>query len=221
MKKNIKLVIFIALLSVVSFLIIPLFINISFKINAPTNILVAEWGAADALNYYGSILTYLGTSILSVIALYQNHMLKKSNDQHIANVERLEKIKNSPVLVATNISSLANKSKIEFRVSNISEHLAQDVEVYNFTIISNDNKKLWSSSEKFSKPYLYSRENLIVKLSNDIIKEDNVKLSFSVRFSDKYGNKHTNSMTGFLDKTISNSVFSVIESSTTSFPYDK
>jgi hypothetical protein len=38
---------------------IPFVINILFKINATTDIFVAEWSVGDALGYYGAILSFL------------------------------------------------------------------------------------------------------------------------------------------------------------------
>lgn len=46
---------------------VPFVINILFKINATTDILVAEWSAGDALGYYGAILSFLGTVVLGAL----------------------------------------------------------------------------------------------------------------------------------------------------------
>lgn len=56
-------------------------INILFKINATTDIFVAEWSAGDALGYYGAILSFLGTVVLVALALYQNHIIKTEADK--------------------------------------------------------------------------------------------------------------------------------------------
>jgi hypothetical protein len=46
---------------------IPFVTNILFKINATTDIFVAEWSAGDALGYYGAILSFLGTVVLGAL----------------------------------------------------------------------------------------------------------------------------------------------------------
>lgn len=71
---------------------VPFVINILFKINATTDILVAEWSAGDALGYYGAILSFLGTVVLGALALYQNHIIKTEADKR----QRLLKNKNVP-----------------------------------------------------------------------------------------------------------------------------
>ena len=70
---------------------IPFVINILFKINATTDIFVAEWSAGDALGYYGAILSFFGTVVLGALALYQNHIIKTEADKNAALVE-LKKI---------------------------------------------------------------------------------------------------------------------------------
>ena len=52
---------------------IPITINICFKIPAPCKILEPEWEADNVLTYYGAILGFLGTTSLSMLALYQNY----------------------------------------------------------------------------------------------------------------------------------------------------
>ena len=46
---------------------IPFVTNILFKINATTDIFVAEWSAGDALGYYGATLSFLGTVVLGAL----------------------------------------------------------------------------------------------------------------------------------------------------------
>ena len=73
---------------------VPFVINILFKINATTDILVAEWSAGDALGYYGAILSFLGTVVLGALALYQNHIIKTEADKKAALAEEQERAEN-------------------------------------------------------------------------------------------------------------------------------
>ena len=57
---------------------IPLIIN---RLYASDIVLVyTEWGAKEVLAFYGSVLTFIGTTSLGVLSLYQNSIFKKSNE---------------------------------------------------------------------------------------------------------------------------------------------
>ncbi len=68
-------------------------INWLYKQPAPTAFFVMEWEAADALTYYGAVLTFLSTVALSALCLWQNHQIKAGNDKHTAFGEKMEKEK--------------------------------------------------------------------------------------------------------------------------------
>lgn len=59
------------------FIIIPLIINFLFGEQAPVNILVAHWNAADALNYTAGALAFLGTMFLGWVSWSQNRQLQR------------------------------------------------------------------------------------------------------------------------------------------------
>ncbi len=50
---------------IITVIIIPLLINIAFKVSSGYDLLIAEWGAGDALSFYGTVLG----SIVTVIGL--------------------------------------------------------------------------------------------------------------------------------------------------------
>ena len=72
--------------------VIPLLINILFKFKAPIKLLESEWEAADMLGYYGSVLGFLSTTLLSMLAIWQNEKIKQ-----------LEEAKEAPVLLCQNV----------------------------------------------------------------------------------------------------------------------
>ena len=81
------------LITIISFVIIfgvPLIIHVLFKIKAPNSFWVAEWSAGDLLSYYGSILAFLGTVVLGILALYQNHIIKIEADRRTELLEQRE-----------------------------------------------------------------------------------------------------------------------------------
>jgi len=88
-RKQIAIIVVLSLLFIVFVIGIPLLINLVFKIKAPFSFLVAEWSVGDVLEYYGAILVFLGTGVLSLLALYQNNVFKAQND-------RLMQLQNAP-----------------------------------------------------------------------------------------------------------------------------
>ena len=57
---------------------IPIVINESYKAGEGY---VTIWGAADALSFYGSFLSFIGTVILGLVAIWQNNKAHKLNEQ--------------------------------------------------------------------------------------------------------------------------------------------
>ena len=60
--------------------LVPLIINILFKLHSPWNILVAEWTAGDALSYYGALLASVAT-IIGVYASVEHAQRNYRNDE--------------------------------------------------------------------------------------------------------------------------------------------
>ena len=83
--------------------IIPLIINILFKYNFNIPIIQSEWSAGEALNFYGSILTLIGTLTLGFISIRQS---EKAND--------ISKMLLKKEMISTNIIlKMPNKFDIE------------------------------------------------------------------------------------------------------------
>lgn len=96
--KSTVIVVIIVLL--VAIFIIPFIINLLFKIKAPIELFGAEWNAEDALSFYGSFLSLLGTVVLGAVTVYQtnkahqqtekaNNIAEQSNELAIQ-MQRLE-----------------------------------------------------------------------------------------------------------------------------------
>ena len=73
-------------LSVFLFLILflaPLFvIHLLFKTEACGVFWVAEWSAGELLNYVGAFYAFVGTTVLSVMALWQNISFREANQRN-------------------------------------------------------------------------------------------------------------------------------------------
>lgn len=82
MKKKIKSLLKHRLLifcgGIIILLLIPIAINESYKVG---NGYVTNWNAADVLAFYGSFLSFAGTVILGIIAIWQNDKAHQLNQQ--------------------------------------------------------------------------------------------------------------------------------------------
>lgn len=106
-KKKIKILFFFILILFVAF-IIPFIINILYKHTFNIWWLATEWKAADTLLYYGSIITFIGTTVLGFVSYWQT---KKANDLS-------EKLLKNSLIESTTIPQLQNKFDIESKENN-------------------------------------------------------------------------------------------------------
>ena len=70
---------------------VPVIINELYKINKGY---ITEWGAADVLDYYGSVLSFISTTILGVATIILSVQANRTNDRLL----ELEYSKNKPCL---------------------------------------------------------------------------------------------------------------------------
>lgn len=77
-KKYIK---YIILAFVLFCFLIPCCIHILFTIPAPISFFSSQWSAGDVLAFYGCILSFLSTTLLGIIACYQNKKLTQLNER--------------------------------------------------------------------------------------------------------------------------------------------
>lgn len=74
------------IITVICFIAVPLGVNYAFRHVAPVDILAARWEASDALNYIATILAFIGTFFLGLVAWKQNTDLQKiETNMFIAN----------------------------------------------------------------------------------------------------------------------------------------
>lgn len=180
-------------IAVIIFLVVvvgvPFGINCLFKISARNELLKAEWTAADVLTYYGGILAFLSTVILSVLALWQNHVIKEANEAHTELLERLEREKYAPFIKIYN--PMSNGQAIKFYIENISDNIAQKIEIKNAYILDGNGEEVWRDTEGFFQNYLAKNEKAIVMLNKppNIIMND-MKLNFTMEFYDIFDVSH-------------------------------
>lgn len=67
-------------------IIIPFFINEFYKTGKGY---VTLWEAKDVLAFYGSYVSFIGTVLLGILALYQNKIFKEENDKSQLKLEKI------------------------------------------------------------------------------------------------------------------------------------
>ena len=148
---------------------IPLLIHACFVLPAPIECLEAKWSAGDLLNYYGVILTFISTTILSVAALRQTVVLERKNAVERSKI-RIYVEKETPFF----ISSYDGKTdcNLRFDVNNILEEFPLYVVLSKMSIkrcswISE--KFVLKNAQDFSMGYIAVKDRNIMELSIHII----------------------------------------------------
>ena len=180
----------ICILVVFALIGVPLLINILFKINTGISALQAEWSAGDMLGYYGAVLSFLGTVVLSALALYQNHIIKVEADKRAAKLEDRELIKNMPKFCTRSLSFSGSSSKISFDIENISENIAYEIKVYDF-LVQGEGKFFQGVEWRVSTPKLDSKERFTVDTQSPSLGDvKSFQVTASMSCKDKYGESH-------------------------------
>lgn len=77
MKYKKGIIVTIIITVIICFAGVPLGVNYAFRHVAPMDILAARWEASDALNYIATMLAFIGTFFLGLVAWKQNTDLQK------------------------------------------------------------------------------------------------------------------------------------------------
>ena len=185
LKKYQKFVIILLILGITG---VPIVIHLLFKINFNIKWLQAEWSAGDILVYYGSVLSFLGTVLLSSLALWQNHEIKVESDKHTQYLEQLEARKNSPRFSANKSMSEKNNRNLEIIVENISENVAYNIEFLEFKMYENENI-VWKQEKGRKFDVIKPGCTINIQLDNpDICTEHELK--FKLVSFDEFNVKH-------------------------------
>ena len=110
------------LIVIIIVFVIPIVINFCYtKIDfCPT-----DWNGGDALQFYGSILSFIGTILLGVLALWQNYTLNKQNVSY----QRMLEIKDLPVFQINIICFDGLLSNPKIQITNITNNVATNFEI--------------------------------------------------------------------------------------------
>ena len=77
MKHRTEIIITTIITILICFVAVPVGVNYAFRYEAPVDILAARWKASDALNYIATVLAFIGTFFLGLVAWKQNNDLQK------------------------------------------------------------------------------------------------------------------------------------------------
>ncbi len=124
---------------------VPFIINICFQQDAPANVLIAKWSAGDALSFYGAILTFIGTTIISIVALWQNQKYKEDNDAAQKRLEDISQRANELNAINTIIEYELKKYE---RLEKLLEDFFEITQMQNMALnLASDDELLFSTAQ--------------------------------------------------------------------------
>lgn len=104
-------------LSILIVIFLPFTVEKIFYMNAPCSFFEVNYDAADILSYYGSVLSFIGATILGVLTLRQNKKAQEKSDE--VNRLQLELQKKSMAMAEAHYTSNGSDSQVcpKFQVS--------------------------------------------------------------------------------------------------------
>ena len=177
-------------LSIIIILGIPFFIHCIFKLDSGMNFFKAEWSAGDALEYYGNILSFIGTVVLGVLALYQNKIIKDETDKRTVLLEEKEREANMPRFFAKSRGCYGGCSRLKFDINNYSDNPANNIELFDIKILDIYNNEFWHSNKSYSKMGILAGGKVEFELDNPSVPKDDFVFIMSMSCEDKYCSRH-------------------------------
>lgn len=178
-------------LSIIIILGIPFLIHCIFKIDSGMNFFKAEWSAGDALEYYGNVLSFIGTVVLGVLALYQNKIIKDETDKRTELLENKEREANMPRFFAKSRGCNGACARLKFDINNYSDNPASNIELFDIKILDTyNNKEFWNSKKAYSKMGILAGGKVEFELDNPSVPKDGFVFIMSMSCEDKYNIRH-------------------------------
>lgn len=184
-KKTIKNIVILLILGIVG---IPVVIHILFKINLNVDWIQAEWTAGESLLYYGSVLSFIGTFLLSMLALWQNHIIKIENDKHTHYLEQLEMKRYTPLFSANKTMSEKCNKKLNIDIFNITGNIAYNVEILSIKMYQNENI-LWQTDNQIFYNVIKPWGSVNIQLNNPEMFAG-YKIRFEMKCQDEFTFEH-------------------------------
>lgn len=131
------------------------------------------------------IYWWLNEQTLSVLALWQNEMIRNESNKHTKLLEEMEKSKCCPFFSISFISEKVNHSSIEIEMQNISENIAIDIQLIEINgTVKRKNKYVEFLGN------LKPQDTLRVNLGNEFL-EDKENIQMLIQCKDIYGSNRS------------------------------
>lgn len=186
------------LIGIIIIFVIPIVINFCYT---EIDFCPTDWNGGDVLQFYGSILSFTGTILLGVLALWQNYTLNRQN----ASYQRMLEIKDLPVFQINIICFDGLLSKPKIQITNITNNVATNFEVLKCGIRVSDSEEYFSKFvvAKMTQNYLNGTGEILIDFFDDK-KTFTEKCEMNVfemifRYTDIYGVEHNKVATRNLD----------------------
>lgn len=189
-KKHIVISLILALIMI---LIPVLLIHILYSIEAPSKFFIAKWSAGELLQFYGSVLSFVGTVILGGLALWQNQQLAIRNQEFNELINKQQKQLNLPKFDITSImGSNGSFTNWYITLKNVSENIVNKLDVSLFKVYD-ENETLIESKDECSiqNSSLQAGEETRIEFNNSRLIGNYLKVKFIINYEDKYNEKHS------------------------------
>lgn len=191
---------------------VPFVLHCLFKIYPSNKFFAAEWSAGEFLTYYGSILSFLGTASLGILALWQNQIIEQKTIDYNKMLQQMETKKNMPKLRCVYKSSNGNFANIITHIENVSENIASRITATNLEVRDEQNAIVKTSTlAKLDKDTLCGGEHTILSFTNEPLCGNNLNVSFRFTCIDKYESIHYYEVFGITEPKESNIKLKTIE----------
>ena len=147
--------------------------------------------AGEALGAYTSLLTFLGTSTLSILAIWQNKKIEEKAEQNKKLLQELDRQRSLPLLKVEQSLHSGKYRCLSFEVFNYSENIATHIDASPLIAIDATGNKV-NIAEKPCIPYkmILSGNSVPIEYQNDELPADYLSIFFTLSYSDKYGECH-------------------------------
>ena len=174
-------------------------INIAFNVGHRYCLPDVGWNISDALSFYGTILTFIGTVSLGILSLHQNNVLKQESDERQRYLDEMEHNRNLPLfsIVYINVNG-KNIARLKFDLINMSNNAASNIEIVGPYVTDKDNGKVIMGEDEvecFRVPYIDGGEKVRVAFENHDVKEKDIEVMIKISCQDKYTDCHNYKLT--------------------------
>jgi hypothetical protein len=175
MKRHKEISIGVIILLFLFFIIImPLILNKIYYLDAPYDFFNVGYDISDILDYYGAILTFIGTISLGIITVYQNYISQKKTDevnkltlelqkksmamaeQNYERAKLYENKKNAPKFELRNAGCNGRYMNLNAVLKNVSDNIVSVIKSVSFEVFSESNVIVTTSNEVKSKVFSLS-----------------------------------------------------------------